>query len=100
MNIAPENCDKISGKCEVPVIIQNNIEGMEREMEKISKEELMEKLNLSEADLKKVAGGEGGDECLSKCEDDYKRCMRCIPIESEPLDVTCRRWKNICIERC
>ena len=43
-------------------------------MEKINKEELMKKLNLTEEELKKVVGGEVGsdiDDCIKECEKVY-----------------------------
>ena len=45
-------------------------------MEKISKEELMKKLNLSEEELEKVAGG--GLSCMEACEEaEHEMVMYC-----------------------
>ena len=59
---------------------------MVRTMEKINKEELMKKLNLTEEELEKVAGGSSGvydsecfGICLMECDADDKECPnRCM----------------------
>ena len=69
-------------------------------MQKISKEELMKKAGLSEADLEKVAGGTGSqcekdalqdlDTCVNTCprwSDDYRNCKDlCIEAYKEEVD--------------
>ena len=55
-------------------------------MEKINKEELMKKLNLTEEELEKVMGGSSGvcdtdrfEKCLMECDADDKECPeRCM----------------------
>ena len=71
-------------------------------MEKISKEELMKKLNLSEEDLMKVAGGEGNDECRQGCTNAFLRCQKSCAGFSDP-DMcmnACTEGLIRCRERC
>ena len=63
-------------------------------MEKISKEELMKKLNLTEEEMEKVAGGGSArDDCFSKATSD---CTICHSIcrerfeETNPLRFDCK----------
>ena len=44
-------------------------------MEKISKEELMKKLNLSDEDILNVSGGAGNSNCDEGCMADYNKCV-------------------------
>ena len=58
-------------------------------MEKINKEELMKRLNLSEEEMEKITGGSSialNSKCLYRCSDKYS-----ISKHNEELD---------CIERC
>ena len=45
-------------------------------MEKISKEELMKKLNLSDEDILNVSGGAGNSNCDEGCLADYYNCVK------------------------
>ena len=47
-------------------------------MEKINKEELMKKMNLTEEDLEKVAGGGWDTACLDNCDAEYNASMEAL----------------------
>ena len=52
---------------ENPEIIQDNLERKVRTVEKISKEELMKKLGMTEEEMGKVSGGESLEEYSFLC---------------------------------
>ena len=70
-------------------------------MEKINKEELMKKLNLSEEDLTKVAGGESSDNCILQCNVLFFNCKRaCRGCDYDACMGRCYDWTNTCLENC
>ncbi len=48
-------------------------------MEKISKEELMKKLNLTEEETEKVSGGESLQECYARADKQQMACLGKCP---------------------
>ena len=75
LNIAPEGRDEIRGECDGLGVIQNDIEGTERKVEKISKEELMKKLGMTEEEMGKVSGGESLEECYARVDAWQMACL-------------------------
>ena len=47
-----------------------------RTMEKITKEELMKRLELTEEDLLNIVGGKGDNDCQKACTDELYNCTR------------------------
>ena len=60
---------------ENPEIIQDNLERKVRTVEKISKEELMKKLGMTEEEMGKVSGGESLEECYARVDAWQMACL-------------------------
>ena len=64
-------------------------------MEKISKEELMEKLNLTEEELEKVTGGESLEECYARADKQQMACLGNCRDRARACRQTCYSiWEN------
>ena len=71
---ALESHDGIGGV--IPILYRTTLKGRyERTMDKVTKEELMKKLNLTEEELEKIAGGTDGS-CPEACIASYEACLR------------------------
>ena len=75
---------------------------MVRKMEKINKEELMKKLNLTEEEMEKVAGGDIIDvECRNRCISQKAEVLAtCLSVRYKVCVALAEDFENECLSRC